>query len=404
MPTGTQSCRMPSDGNRPLFTTYPIGSLPRPQWVRDLIVDRNEDRISHDDADSMLDDAVPLAIRLQEQAGMDFVSDGEWRRTHYARVFTEAVAGFKPNLVPNAGKKISERHAAPAQTSDPGVVAPIERQRAIATEDARFLKEHANARTLVTLPSPHTLARRMWSKRHSVEAYPTPESFMEAILPIIRDEIQTLLALGVDSIQLDNPWPPVVIDASLDQSDHPTPDTWASHDRGIAEDLHEEAALVVKCVNGATEGLPAERLALHICHTRGHTTRASYDAIIGVLDQMNISRFALEFATPNFDVTDALERFPSDRVLGLGVVHPFSTHVETAEEVSAIAERAMQFVPKERITLNPNCGFGPGAGRGRTAPAGQKPKSGNIPVEMDEAYLKLRGMCEGAALLRERYG
>ena len=388
---------MPSDGDRPLFATYPIGSLPRPQWVRDLIVDRNEGRIDRDEADHVLDDAVPLAIRLQERAGMDFVSDGEWRRTHYARVFTEAVAGFQPNLVPNAGKKIAERHAAPARTSDPGVVTPLERQRAIATEDARFLQEHAHARTLVALPSPHTLARRMWSKRHSVDAYPTPESFMDAILPIIRAEIEALLALGVDSIQLDNPWPPVIIDASLDQTDHPTPDSWASQGRGIAEDLDEEAALVVKCINGATEGLPPERLAMHICHTRGHTTRASYDAIIGVLAQMNISRFALEFATPNDHVTEALERFPEDRVLGLGVVHPFSTHVETAEEVAAIAERAMQFVPKERITLNPNCGFGPGVGSAR------KPKSGNIPVEMDEAYLKLRGMCEGAALLRQRY-
>ena len=56
---------MPSDGDRPLFATYPIGSLPRPQWVRDLIVDRNEGRIDRDEADHVLDDAVPLAIRLQ---------------------------------------------------------------------------------------------------------------------------------------------------------------------------------------------------------------------------------------------------------------------------------------------------------------------------------------------------
>ena len=384
--------------DQPLFATYPIGSLPRPQWVRDLIVDRNEGRISREDADELLNDAVPLAIRLQERAGMDYLSDGEWRRTHYARVFTEAVAGFKPNLVPNAGKKIAERRAAPARTADPGVVATLERKRTIAADEARFLCGHTHTRTIVALPSPHTLARRMWSKRHSTGAYATPQDFMDAIIPIIRAEIGTLLEMGVHSIQLDNPWPPVIIDADLEQSDSPSPAAWASNARGMAEDLDEEAALVVKCVNGATEGFPAQRLALHICHTRGHTTRASYDAIIGVLDQMNIDRFALEFATPNADVTDALKNFPTNKILGLGVVHPFSTHIETAEEVAAIAEHAMQYVPKERITLNPNCGFGPGVG------SAKRPTTGNIPVDMDQAYSKLKGMCAGAALLRERHG
>jgi 5-methyltetrahydropteroyltriglutamate--homocysteine methyltransferase len=389
---------MSAANEAPLFATYPIGSLPRPQWVRDLIVDRNAGRVSLEAADHLLDDAVPLAIRLQEQAGMDYVSDGEWRRTHYARVFTEAVDGFQPDLVPNAGQKISERHAAPAKTSDPGVVAHLQRRRTIAADEARFLRSHAASKTIVALPSPHTLARRMWSKRHSTSAYATPEEFMDAIIPIIRAEIETLVELGVDAIQLDNPWPPVIIDPDLAQSEHPSPAAWASNERGMAEDLDEEAALVVKCINGATKGIPEERLGLHICHTRGHTTRASYDAIIGVLGQMNIHRFALEFATPSSDVTDALQGFPDNKFLGLGVIHPFSAHIETAEEVAAIAERALEYVPKERITLNPNCGFGPGAGTGK------KPKTGNVPVDMDEAYLKLRAMSQGAALLRERHG
>ena len=63
-----------------LFPTMVVGSLPRPQWVRDLIEDRKAGHISEAEADRLLDDAVPLAIRLQERAGLDFVSDGEWRR------------------------------------------------------------------------------------------------------------------------------------------------------------------------------------------------------------------------------------------------------------------------------------------------------------------------------------
>ena len=70
---------MPSPGADTLFPTMVVGSLPRPQWIRDLIEDRKAGRITKEDADRLLDDAVPLAIRMQERAGLDFVSDGEWR-------------------------------------------------------------------------------------------------------------------------------------------------------------------------------------------------------------------------------------------------------------------------------------------------------------------------------------
>jgi hypothetical protein len=83
-----------------LFPTFVIGSLPRPQWVRDLIEDRKAGRLSRRDADLLLDDAVPLAIRMQERAGLDYVSDGEWRRESYVKVFAEAVEGFKADLIP----------------------------------------------------------------------------------------------------------------------------------------------------------------------------------------------------------------------------------------------------------------------------------------------------------------
>jgi 5-methyltetrahydropteroyltriglutamate--homocysteine methyltransferase len=104
---------------------------------------------------------------------------------------------------------------------------------------------------------------------------------------------------------------------------------------------------------------------------------------------MNVQRFAMEFATPDAGGIDVLRKFPADKVLGLGVIDHTDTHVETPEEVAARVERSMEFVPKERITLNPDCGFAP---------------STTNPMDLDEAYLKLRAMCRGAALLRERHG
>ena len=115
-----------------LFPTMVMGSLPRPQRIRDLIQDRNAGHISGADAERLLDDAVPLAIRMQEWAGLDFLSDGEWRRTSYVTVFTEAVDGFEPDLVPRAG--------APSDQYDPAVVSSINQKRPIAAGEAEFLR------------------------------------------------------------------------------------------------------------------------------------------------------------------------------------------------------------------------------------------------------------------------
>ena len=104
---------------------------------------------------------------------------------------------------------------------------------------------------------------------------------------------------------------------------------------------------------------------------------------------MNVDRFAMELATPDAGGIEVLKDFPENKVLGLGVIDHTDPHVETPEEVVTRVERAMKFVPKDRITLNPDCGF--------------SPSSAN-PADLDEAYLKLRAMCEGACMLRERYG
>ena len=385
-----------------LFPTIVVGSLPRPQWIRELIEERTAGDIGLADADRLLDDAVLSAIRLQERAGLDFISDGEWRRSHYCRVFTEAVAGFVPGLVPTSGARIGERRAAPSGSFDPGVVARMEPERPIATTEAAFLRDHTDSRIMVALPSPYTLGRRMWSAEHSSAAYPTREGFMEAIVPIIRREIEELARLGVDAVQLDNPWPAIDVDPRLADSTAPPAADWATSQEEIAADLEREADLCARCINGATEGIEGVFLNMHICHTRGHTSRASYDAIFGVLGRMNVHRYALEFATPDAGVTEVLADFPEDKILGLGVIHPFDTAVEPVEQVVGLVERAMRFVPKERISLNSNCGFAPGAGSARPRAGGPKPF--NTIVELDDAYLKLRAMCQAAAVLRERHG
>ena len=83
---------MPSDL---LFPTMVVGSLPRPQWVKELIEERKSGKVSPTQADQLLDSVVPSALKMQERAGLDFISDGEWRRESYVKVFAEAVDGFQ---------------------------------------------------------------------------------------------------------------------------------------------------------------------------------------------------------------------------------------------------------------------------------------------------------------------
>ena len=355
-----------------LFTTMVVGSLPRPQWIRDLIEDRKAGRVEEGEARRLLDAAIPSAIRMQERAGLDFVSDGEWRRESYVKVFAEAVDGFEYDL--SAGGSPGT-----AAVTYPAVVSKMRPRRPIAVAEASFVRDHTTAKTIVAIPSPYTIARRMWVAEHSASAYPTEEEFMEACIPIIRREIQELARLGVDAIQLDDPWLALLVDPAYRQ-------------RAGITDIDHELEQSVKGVNGATDGIEGVFLSVHLCHAhfnRQHGSSGPYDLIIGALGEMNVDRFAMEFATPDAGGIEALRDFPHNKTLGLGVIDHTDHHVETPEEVVARVERAMELVPKERITLNPDCGFAPSSAN---------------PMDFDEAYLKLRAMCQGAKLLREKYG
>lgn len=354
-----------------LFPTMVVGSLPRPRWVRDLIEDRKARRISKGDAEKLLDDVIPSAVRMQERAGLDFLSDGEWRRESYLKAFTDAVDGFGVDLL---------KVPSPEGTGlpYPAVISKMVHRRAIAADEAIFLKKHSSHKLVVAIPSPYTIGRRIWNEQHSSKAYPTREEFMYACIPIIRQEILKLAELGVEAIQIDDPWLSILVDPSYRKRE------------GII-DIDHEIEMCVNCVNGVTDGVKDVFLSVHLCHAhfnRRHSYEGPYDLIIGALGRMNVDRFAMEFATPDAGGIEVLSEFPPDKVLGLGVIDQTDPHIETPEEVVARVERAMEYVPKERITLNPDCGFSP---------------SSVNPMDFDEAYLKLRAMCDGARLLRETY-
>ena len=353
-----------------MFPTFVVGSLPRPKWVQELIEDRKSRIIDEHTSSQILDDTIPSVLRMQERAGLDFVSDGEWRRESYVKVFSDAVNGFKNDLIYD-GTTISK-------IGYPAVVSKMKVQRSIATNEAEFLINNSNHNTLVALPSPYTIARRMWSPDHSGKTYSTREDFMDACIPIIKDEIRQLINIGVTTIQLDDPCLALLVDPLY-------------REREKITNVDHEIRQSIKGINESLIDFPKGIMSVHLCHAhfnRKHGTTGSYDLIIEALHQMNVNRFAIEFATPDAGGIDVLRKFPKDKLLGLGVIDHTDPIVETPSVVIERTMAAMEFIQPNQITLNPDCGFAPSSAN---------------PMDLDEAYLKLTAMCEAANKLREDY-
>jgi 5-methyltetrahydropteroyltriglutamate--homocysteine methyltransferase len=353
-----------------LFRTYVVGSLPRPQWVRDVIEDRKRGDLSVASANELLDAAIVSAIRMQERAGLDVVSDGEWRRENYVTVFSEHVDGF--------ALEASETRVTDAP-NDPAVVEPLRQREAIAADEVRFVRSVTTRLAHVALPSPYILGWRLWNAERSRPAYETRVSFMEACIPILRAELQRLEDVGTYSVQIDEPWLLMMLD--------PEERAW----RGVT-DLDAEIETCVRVVNEMLVDKPGVETSLHLCHghwKRQRATSGGYEAILDALGAIHVDRLALELAAPESHGLQQLDQFPDNKVLGLGVIDHCNPHVETPEEVAARVEEAMEYIPASRITLNPDCGFSPNT---------------QNPMDFDEAYAKLSAMCRGATILRDRYG
>lgn len=353
------------------FSTFVVGSLPRPRWIRDLIEDRKAGRLTISDANLILDQVIPSAIRMQERAGLDYISDGEWRRESYVKVFSDAVSGFETDLIGGGGSQFDS-------LAYPAVVRPLRQNSPIALAEARFLKGHTTSNTIVAVPSPYTIARRMWDPKHSIETYATRDEFMDASIPIIRNEIQSLIKLGVDAIQLDDPWLALLVDPMY-------------REREGIHNIDHEIEMSIRSINEVIEGVDSSFTSVHLCHAhfnREHSTQGAYDLIIEALGHMNVDRFALEFATPVAGGVNVLKKFPDNKILGFGTIDHTDKNIETPDIIINRVKAAMEYIPSKHITLNPDCGFAPSSAN---------------PMDLDEAYLKLSAMCQAAEVLKEEF-
>ncbi|HJN09276.1 MAG TPA: cobalamin-independent methionine synthase II family protein [Pirellulaceae bacterium] len=358
----------------PLFFTQVIGSLPRPQVVRNFLTKRGQ--LPADDFQRTLDDFVVFAIRLQEQIGLDVISDGEWRRTHYIGEFLSRVGGFE--------RCRKYEHQGETKVTDV-VVRPMVATGSVFATDGRFLVEQTDRCTKFALPSPFLIAVRYWHEDFSRNAYATMQQFMDHLAEILASEARALVETGIDIVQIDDPALTYFCDHRLTSGEE-------IHDERLRRgwNVEQQFPNAIAAINTIAENLPAE-VHLHCCHSvykRQSDVVGDYKPILPRLKDAKIDRLNLEFAYPQTGDVDDLELLPDHLSVGMGVVDVRTEEVQSVEAIEELGAAGTRIVGANRIALNPDCGFAPGAGE---------------PPTIDEACEKLTRLVEAATRLRRRF-
>jgi len=385
----------------PLFPVTVVGSWPRPRWLLEALRARRDRRISQEEFDAIADEAVLLAIKYQEDAGVDILSDGEQRRDNFYSFIADKIDGVElktvaeiVDLVPDKSRfeSLLRNLDVPAYSIRNPVVTGRLRlgRRGIARDEASFLVSHTTKLAKIPLPGPYLLTRSSWVPGISDKYYSSREDLGFEYSKLLREEIISLRNLGVFFVQLDEPVLSEVV-YGADQAQQ----TFMCAALFSRRNPKEELEFAVELVNETVKGISGVKTGVHIC--RGNWSRredallkGDYVPLMPYLAEMKVDQLVLEFATPRAGDVDALREYIGDKEIGFGVVNPRTDEVEKPSEIVARVERITRFIDAKKIYLNPDCGFGTFA----EAPV-------NTPRT---AYNKLRSIRIAAEELRRIYG
>ena len=349
-----------------LFPTSVVGSMPRSNFVQDLINDKpplSPERYEHE-----MDAAVRYIVALQEHAGLDVLTDGEWRRKSYIGVIAELAHGFELGYNPADNRPwtiVVDKLSA----KTPGFIA----------REITFLKKITNRKIKATLPSPALLGERMWHSEKSKKAYPNRDDFVRDCVPILRRELELIREAGADIVQIDDPHLCLFVDPQV-RAQYPNADAAADFS--------------VDMVNQLVSGISGIKLAVHLCRRAGARVRGEaqfqggYDPILKQLNNLKVHHLTMEFTAPGAGDMAVFKKLREDFEIGLGCVSVAPGQVDSVETIVSRVKQACQFLAPERITLNPDCGFAPGSG---------------AVVSIDEAYQKIRNEVAAAEILRQEF-
>ncbi len=312
-----------------LFPTTLVGSYPQPDWLIDRaqlggrlpsrVRAKELWRIPEPYLAEAQDDATLIAIRAQEEAGIDIVTDGEIRRESYSNRFATALEGIDLDHPGTAMDRTGRPHTVPR------VAGRIRRRHPVEVEDLKFLRRHTDRQVKITLPGPFTM-----SEQAQNDFYKSDEECAMAYAEAVNEEIKDLFAAGADVVQVDEPY----MQARPEKA----------RQYGIA------------ALNRALEGVTGTT-AVHICFGYAHIVhkRPSGYSFLPEFAGCSCRQVSIETAQANLDCS-VLEKLPGKQVM-VGCLDLSRMEVETPEVVAERVRRALKFIQPEQAILAPDCGM-----------------------------------------------
>ncbi len=382
-----------------LFPTTVVGSMPRPAWLLTELKRKNRGEISYEEFSSIADEAVLLAVKYQEDAGIDILTDGEQRRDNFYSFVADKLEGIKLMTVAEVMDYVEDKSRyeqmlraldVPAfAIKSPVAIGPVRRKRPIALDELLFLRKHTRHEIKIPLPGPYMLTRASWIDPVSRNAYWDREELAKEYVRLLRDEIIQLRDNGASFIQLDEPTLTEIVYGEASRQ------TFMCAAIFSKIDPKKELNFATELINKTVKGITGVKLGVHVC--RGNWSRreesllkGDYGPLIPYFQEMKVDQLVLEFATQRAGDLSVFSDVSGIRELGLGVVNPRTSEIEGEEQIISKVEEAIRYFDPSRIYLNPDCGFGTFA---------------ESPVNTaTTAYQKLEAMVRAAAKLRAKYG
>ena len=326
----------------PLLPTTVIGSYSMPSWLERAKNDYLQRKLSRHDLEDMYDAARKSAIKDQEVAGVDIVSDGELQRDNMIDYFAERLPGVQVDLT---SKRLYY------DFYESVVRSKLATGSLGLADEVRFLQRFTERHGKVSVSGPHALVKRIRN-----EYYPSEEAFALDLARVLNSELREMVRAGATHLQIDEPYY-----------------------SGFPEDL----PWAIRAVNAMVEGVTAN-VTLHICYGNRYgkpSFEGSYRYLFpGVLDA-KVQAISLEFARRGEDDLRLFKEFNVPFALGFGVIDVKTHDVESPGIVADRIRRALDVIPVDRLLINPDCGC--------------------VHLPRDVAFNKLRSMAEGARLVRE---
>ncbi len=329
----------------PILPTTMVGSYSMPGWLERLKTDYFARRISRHDLDEIHDAVVKAAIKDQEIAGLDIVTDGELRRDNMIDYFLERLPGVQ---IDRSSKKFYY------DFYDSEVVGKIPMASMGLADDFRFLLAYTERQAKICITGPHSLTKRIRNKHYSSE-----EALASDIARVMNMELKELVKAGATYIQIDEPYY-----------------------SGFPEDINWGVGVLNTLVDGVNA-----KVAVHICYGNRYgkpSWEGSYRYLFPKILDAKVHQLSLEFARRGGEDLELFREFRVPFELGAGVIDVKTHAVETPDIVAERIRKVLQFVPADRLVILPDCGLF------------------HVPQEI--AFAKLRAMVEGTRIVRRSLG